>query len=348
LISGTPTSAGTANLTIVVTDSYGGRGTRAIAITIHDAPALSLPDPLASGELDVAYRQSLPAPSGGSGGWVWSASGLPDGISIVPSTGELDGTALKGGTYRVVVKVTDRVGGTASQTTSLAINGKPDLSSSAGPGNGCGHVTLADAENNVSYGAHIVPAGAQTQVAGCGGAGGGYHFSVVGGKGGGLPTNLHLDKYTGQIYGTPQVAGLTSGSETWPFTIEVGDPSGATQIENEQITVYAQLQFDPTCGISNGSTNGGYYWSSGVSGVRPNTGYPTYTWSSTLSWASIFQSGQDTTSIGGTAPNPNPGTTYTFSVTDQDALGGSATGTCEVYVSYTPPPTTTTSSTTTT
>ena len=83
LISGTPTSAGTANFTVQVTDSSNATATMALSITIAPAPLTVTTSSLANGTVGVAYSQPLVA-SGGAGGYAWSvASGsLPGGLSL--------------------------------------------------------------------------------------------------------------------------------------------------------------------------------------------------------------------------------------------------------------------------
>ncbi|GAB3923078.1 hypothetical protein GCM10029976_012780 [Kribbella albertanoniae] len=54
--------------------------------------------------------------SGGSGSYSYSATGLPAGLSINPSTGLISGSPTTAATYRPTVKVTDSAGASASAT----------------------------------------------------------------------------------------------------------------------------------------------------------------------------------------------------------------------------------------
>lgn len=71
------------------------------------------------------------AASGGTAPYTWSATGLPPGVSINPSTGQITGTPTTVGTYNVTVTATDSAGqsGSASFTWTVSAVG------------GCGAVT---------------------------------------------------------------------------------------------------------------------------------------------------------------------------------------------------------------
>ena len=58
----------------------------------------------------------------GSGALTWSASGLPSGLSINSSTGQITGTPTTTGTYNFVVTVTDSTGASASQNFTMTVN----------------------------------------------------------------------------------------------------------------------------------------------------------------------------------------------------------------------------------
>lgn len=58
----------------------------------------------------------------GSGALTWSASGLPSGLTINSSTGQITGTPTTTGTYNFVVTVTDSTGATASQNFTMTVN----------------------------------------------------------------------------------------------------------------------------------------------------------------------------------------------------------------------------------
>ncbi len=111
VISGTPPSSGTVNFTAQVTDSGSHTAQQALSITVYNA--LTLPTPSASvpgpGTTGVAYTGSL-ATSGGSGGYSWTITSMPqDGLSATPAGNLLNisGTPTAAQTVTFTAKVTD-------------------------------------------------------------------------------------------------------------------------------------------------------------------------------------------------------------------------------------------------
>ncbi|MGY0038796.1 putative Ig domain-containing protein [Pedobacter sp. NJ-S-72] len=78
-ISGTPTQSGTFTLSVKVTDS--GNGTITVPYTLKVAGALTLPAAtLANGKVGTPYTSAaLPAVSGGTSPYTYSATNLPPG-----------------------------------------------------------------------------------------------------------------------------------------------------------------------------------------------------------------------------------------------------------------------------
>ena len=107
VLSGTPTTAGSYDLTLQAADSAGLSARRSLTITIAPA-ALSingsrqLPDVALNG----TYSQTLTA-SGGLPPYTWSATGLPGGLTIDPSSGTITGVASAAGNFAPAITVTD-------------------------------------------------------------------------------------------------------------------------------------------------------------------------------------------------------------------------------------------------
>jgi hypothetical protein len=80
---------------------------------------------LPSGQIDSAYSANAIA-AGGAGGYTWSASGLPAGLSIDPASGAISGTPTSIGTSAVVLHVSDGFGvGASSAAIALSVAGLP-------------------------------------------------------------------------------------------------------------------------------------------------------------------------------------------------------------------------------
>ncbi|MHC4714722.1 MAG: putative Ig domain-containing protein [Planctomycetota bacterium] len=108
-ISGTPTTGGTSNFTVEVTDSDSPPSTDQQALSIYVPDDLvvttsSLPD----GQIGVGYSETLAA-TGGVTPYSWSivSGSLPAGLSLNSGTGEISGTPTTGGTSNFTVRATD-------------------------------------------------------------------------------------------------------------------------------------------------------------------------------------------------------------------------------------------------
>jgi hypothetical protein len=121
-ISGSPTSTGTSNFTVTVTDAGNPAQTKSAALSIVVAapsvPTLTLNATLSPGTVSTAYSSPMIA-SGGTPAYTWSISGnLPAGLTLAASTGVISGTPTTAGTSNFTVTVTDN--GSPVQTASAA------------------------------------------------------------------------------------------------------------------------------------------------------------------------------------------------------------------------------------
>ncbi len=113
VVSGTPTSSGTASFTAQVTDSASNTAIAPLSITIYNALGLPTPNPVSipSGTTGVGYSGSISA-TGGSGSYSLMVTGLPaDGLSFSASGGTLNiiGTPASAQTVSFGVSVKDTV-----------------------------------------------------------------------------------------------------------------------------------------------------------------------------------------------------------------------------------------------
>lgn len=134
-ISGTPTTAGTFNLTVTVTDKNGGTDTQALSLSIAEQPALPPPDitttSLPQGSVGTAFSAQASA-TGGSTPYTWSlASGsLPGGLSL-SSSGALTGTPTAAGTFSFSLAVMDSNGKSDSQAVNMTVVAAPVVAGNA-------------------------------------------------------------------------------------------------------------------------------------------------------------------------------------------------------------------------
>ncbi|WP_260735086.1 beta strand repeat-containing protein [Tunturiibacter lichenicola] len=121
LITGTPTTAGTANLTVRATDSSSPvvTTTGPVTLTVSPISTLSLTGSLPNAILGVPYTQTLTA-TGGITPYTYqiSAGSLPAGLSL-STGGVISGTPTAPGASSFTVKVTDTE--TTPQTASLPL-----------------------------------------------------------------------------------------------------------------------------------------------------------------------------------------------------------------------------------
>jgi Tfp pilus assembly protein PilE len=309
-ISGIPTASGAISFDVTVTDSYGGTGTKTEHVTIDPDPTICATN-LPRGEIYVAYSGLVTACGGSGTPWSYSATGLPPGLSIDPSTGAVNGTPTKSGTWgNVVFSVSDKIGGTASSSPqTITIDTSPKMNAASAV---CGSDPLGPGEDGVPYSATL---------SGCNNLEAPYTFSLVGGV---LPTGLSLSP-SGTISGTPET-NAPDGGKNWPFTVEVTDALGGTGIENATLHIYSHVQI---CSFNfpPGGEVAAYYTGS-ATGCQGDTA-GTYSYSATGLPACVAMNASSGVASG-TVCNPYGG--YTITVTVTDVLGGTVSQSQSVYI----------------
>jgi hypothetical protein len=186
MIAGTPTSGGTYNFTVQVSDSTQTKTQTALSITVV-APVLSITTAtLAQAQVGAAYSQQLAA-TGGTAPYVWAlASGsLPPGLTLSQSTGVISGAPTSPGTYSFGVQLSDSVSNTAQTLLSLTVIAAP---LSIAPIGSAAATVGAPFSQQLTASGGIPP----------------YTWSVIEGV---LPGGLALNPSTGLISGTPTAAG---------------------------------------------------------------------------------------------------------------------------------------------
>jgi prepilin-type N-terminal cleavage/methylation domain-containing protein len=120
-ITGTPTTAGTSAVTVTVTDAYGQKATTSFGWTVNQALGYAGFTPPATRAGTAIATISLVG-SNGTKPYVWSASGLPPGLTLDGSSGVIGGTPGATGVYPVTTKVTDAEGAAVSRTTTWTVS----------------------------------------------------------------------------------------------------------------------------------------------------------------------------------------------------------------------------------
>lgn len=200
-ISGTPTAYGSYTFTAQV-----GSACQNPASTVRQqytvvvyAPLVINTLSLSSGVVGSTYSQILSA-TGGNGTFVWSlpTGGLPPGLILNSSTGEISGTPQSAGTYTFTVQVSDSqspTAATSSRSFTVTVSCPPLLIDTS---------TLSSGTSGTSYSQTLSATGGMTP----------YTWSISSGI---LPAGLSLDATNGII------SGITNDVGSFNITIQVAD-----------------------------------------------------------------------------------------------------------------------------
>ena len=212
-ISGTPSTAGTYNVTMAVTDSTGRQALKVLSLVIAAGACTGCPSltitttSLPNISVGVAYSTTLAA-TGGTAPYKWSilSGQLPPSITLVSSSGIISGTSSTAGSYTFVIQAADSAAHTTSQPYTVTV-------SAAGTGGTTITITNADLPNGTvskAYTATLAATGGTPP----------YTWSVASGA---LPAGLTLSGSTGLISGTPSAAGWSN-----MLAIQARDSGGVT------------------------------------------------------------------------------------------------------------------------
>lgn len=221
MISGTPTTntGSPFSVTVTVTDSTSATANQVYSLTINLPPPLSITGPasLPTGTVGATYPATTATATGGATPYTWTATGLPAGLSIGPSTGTISGKPTASGGFNVTVTVTDSASHNTNQPYPLTINPPPPL-------NIAGPASLPNGTVNVTY--------ASTTVTATGGVPP-YSWSATG-----LPSGLSIGASTGTISGKPTTSGTFSS-----VTVKVTDSANNSTTQGYSVTISATPDF---------------------------------------------------------------------------------------------------------
>jgi hypothetical protein len=204
VVSGTPTTPITANLTVQATDSSSPQETASgpESITINPAPVVLTLTPPANATVGVPYTGTIGV-SGGTAPYSCSLAGgtLPTGLTL-NSNCTITGTTTVAGPVSISVTATDSKGATTTGPVAFNVNGTSPLTLTVSGG-------LPNATVNVPYTYTLMAQGGTKP----------YTYSQTAGA---LPPGITLSP-SGVISGTPTAVGAYS------FTATVTDTSNPMQ-----------------------------------------------------------------------------------------------------------------------
>ena len=305
VLSGKPTTSGTASFGITVTDSASNTFTATYSLTINPAVSITTALALPTAYVGSSYSQTLAATGGSGSGYTWavaSGSSLPAGLAL-SSAGVLSGKATTAGPASFGITVTYSVSNTATSTFTLTI----------APGVTISPITLPAGYQGTAY-----PGATFTAT---GGTGTGYSWSWAPASGSTLPAGLSLST-AGVVSGTPTASG------TFNLVVNVTDSANNTATSSVTLTVQATLSITTTT-LAPGTINVAYNQPLAATGGS-GTGY---TWTTdaagTTSLAGINLTLSSSGAITGT---PTKTGTATFNATVTDSASHTATASLTVTV----------------
>ena len=296
-LSGTPTAAGAYDFTAKVTDSSKLSDSKSLRLTVNAAlAALNITtNSVPGGVAGIAYTSTVTA-SGGQSPYAWSVSsgGLPPGVSLQSSSGQLSGTPSSPGNYVFSLRVTDAGGRTAEKSLTILIVQGVAISACPTPEG----LTGTPYSSNVSASGGTPP----------------YTWSVLGQ----LPAGLALNSTSGALSGTPLVPGTSS------FALQVNDTGSQNAARACTITVTIPLTLI-TQNLPDAATRTTYSQRMAATG-----GSPPYRWSTSAgSLPPGFILDETTGNVTGI---PTQSGRFNFTVTATDSAGRQAQRAYTIYV----------------
>ncbi|TIQ37119.1 MAG: autotransporter domain-containing protein [Mesorhizobium sp.] len=293
-VSGTPTQAGTFNLTVSGSDSSTGPVAISQPFTLSvGAPTLSMTP--AAGALSASYGSAYSQQFTASGGtapynYAVSAGSLPTGLSLDAVSGLLSGTTIQTGLFTFSVRATDASTGAGAP---FARTQNYVLQVSA-PTITLAPATLPNATSASAYSATITASGGVAP----------YSFLLSAGT---LPNGLSLDP-AGVLSGSPTQSGNFS------FTVQATDAHGQIGTQTYTFTVAT-----PSLALSPATIPSGTAGTAYSQAVTASGGNAPYSFAVT---AGSLPAGLSLSSTGTLSGTPSVAGSFNFTVTATDSTGG--------------------------
>ena len=179
VISGTPTIVGTYNIQITATNASGA-GYGNLALTVKLPLPVITSAATADGLVNVAFNYTIQSTNVAT---IFSASGLPGGLTLNAATGAITGTPTNAGVYAATISASNATGQTTSNLTVVIYSGAAPVPVISSALSATGAVGM---RFNFAITASNNPTG---------------FFAI------GLPTGLSFNPVNGNITGAPLMAG---------------------------------------------------------------------------------------------------------------------------------------------
>lgn len=297
LVTGTPTTLQTNDVTFTVQDAVGLRASSVVPVSVvasATAPTITT-STLTNGVHGSVYAAIVPV-SGGLSPWTYAvvSGALPGGLTINTSNGLVSGTPTAAGSYTFGIQVTDGVGATDTKAIALTIDAAaaPSISTT----------TLAAGQVAVAYMDVLFATGGSHP----------YTWSLTAGS---LPAGIVMNSANGVLSGTPSATGTSS------FTVRCTDSLGSSVTKALSIVIGASPY--QTLSFANSTLLPMSLGQSNTRAILGAGGLPPYTYAVTTG---ALPSGLTLTgSTGLISGIPTATGTASFTVTLTDARSSTAT-----------------------
>jgi hypothetical protein len=186
VLSGAPSSIGSTNVTIRVTDARSRITEKAITVNVTPVQLAIVNSLLPGGTVGLGYSAQLIATGGRQPySWTLTQNTLPPGLSLTGSSGLISGTPASTGDFTFNIRVTDAESHTSNKALSISVGVAPLRIAAAAP---------AQAIRGTEFSLQMTASGGAPP----------YAWSVASGA---LPGGINLNAATGLVSGAPAVSG---------------------------------------------------------------------------------------------------------------------------------------------